>query len=107
MDSIDIMPTGFDRLMYNLLSIFLFCHWCTCLKYFLATFDENYDSWIYDMEYIDTSIGYKYLRCYYWVVMTATTVGYGDVPLKTTNDRLLAIVTMFAGVIFFSFMVGM
>lgn len=34
------------------------------------------------------------------------TVGYGDVPISNSIERLIAIVAMFAGVIFFSLIIG-
>lgn len=100
------LPPGFERLIFNLISIFLFCHQTTCLKYFLVNMYEDRDSWIYHRNFIDLGPGGKYLTSYYWVVMTVITVGYGDVSVNTTNEKLLAVITMFAGVLFFSFMVG-
>lgn len=48
----------------------------------------------------------RYLFCLYWVVQTVVTVGYGDVSLQTSTERLFGIALMISGVIFFSFTVN-
>lgn len=54
----------------------------------------------------DSAIYQKYVASFYWITQTIVTVGYGDVPAVTMAEKCLAIVAMFAGVIFFSLTVG-
>lgn len=47
-----------------------------------------------------------YITSIYFIVMTITTVGYGDISVFTTLERLLVIFMMVIGVIAFSFATG-
>lgn len=42
----------------------------------------------------------------YWSVMTMTTVGYGDVHVSTTAERLYAMVCMMLGAFLFAYLLG-
>ena len=42
----------------------------------------------------------------WWAITTATTVGYGDVPVTTTLGRLLGIALMFLGIAFVAVITG-
>ena len=42
----------------------------------------------------------------YWALMTLTTVGFGDISVKTTSERVFAILWMIVGVAFYSYAIG-
>ena len=42
----------------------------------------------------------------YWIAQTVITVGYGDIPITNKTEQFIAILAMFAGVIFFSVTIG-
>ena len=42
----------------------------------------------------------------YWALQTLTTVGFGDITIKTVNERLFAILWMIIGVAFYSYAIG-
>lgn len=46
------------------------------------------------------------MASFYWITQTVITVGYGDIPAVTVAEKFLALIAMFAGVIFFSLTVG-
>jgi hypothetical protein len=48
----------------------------------------------------------QYLVACNWALQTLTTVGYGDISIGTTTERLMSILWMFFGVGFYSFTIG-
>ena len=42
----------------------------------------------------------------YWSFQTITTVGFGDISIMTSNEYMIAVFWMFAGVSFYSYTVG-
>lgn len=48
----------------------------------------------------------NYIEALYWSVTTITTVGYGDIVPKTSQERLYAMTTMIIGLGFYGFLIG-
>jgi len=48
-----------------------------------------------------------YFDCFWWGVVTITTVGYGDVVPVTTAGRVIAIVLMYSGTVLFIAFIGL
>ncbi len=48
----------------------------------------------------------QYLTSFYFTITTITTVGYGDVDIRTPLEKIFCIVIMLVGVISFSFASG-
>lgn len=90
----------------NVLFIGIFCHVFACLWHFSVQFSDEEKTWMYRLKMEDADISDRYIASLYWIVQTVVTVGYGDVGAGSQFERLMAIVAMFAGVIFFSLMVG-
>lgn len=43
---------------------------------------------------------------FYWALQTLTTVGFGDITIKTVTERIYAIIWMIIGVAFYSYAIG-
>ena len=50
---------------------------------------------------------YRYIRAYYWAIITSVTTGFGDIVPKGTYETLLTIVTMYTGVLTTASVIGM
>lgn len=48
----------------------------------------------------------QYLVSFYWAVQTVTTVGFGDLPARTSIEMGLSLVWMVFGVGFYSYVMG-
>ncbi len=48
----------------------------------------------------------QYTESLYWTVSTVTTIGYGDVSAKSTEERVYAIFAMILGLAFYGYLVG-
>jgi hypothetical protein len=55
------------------------------------------------MEASDAEI---YVASFYWALTTLSTVGYGDISAETFLERIFAMIIMFTGVLYISFVVS-
>jgi CRP-like cAMP-binding protein len=48
----------------------------------------------------------RYLTSVYWSMMTISTVGYGDIPVTTNGEKIVATITMLFGALIFAAITG-
>jgi len=96
---------GFERLVAFILSVILMFHILGCLWIILPLVNADVEeTW---MSEYSTQEDYElYITSIYFIVMTITTVGYGDIPVTNTLERVFCIFLMVIGVIAFSFATG-
>jgi voltage-gated potassium channel Kch len=96
---------GFERLAIFVSFFALFIHVAACMFVLLANFEEDYaTTWVEIWE--PESDGHCYVMSIYFVVVTVSTVGYGDIIPGTTWERVFCILLMFVGVSAFTFVSG-
>ena len=101
------ISAGFERLIFFIILCVVVCHIASCFWVILARLEENtYNTWIYRNGYTDESNARIYLAAMYFVLTTVTTVGFGDISGKNTNERIMCIILMCIGVFAFSFSIG-
>jgi len=96
---------GLERLL-NIALQFLFTnHIFACLWILLGKMSEVSfrDVWYHDRGHSDFD---TYIHAFYFTVQTMTTVGYGDMSIATTYERLFCIVLMVCGVVIFTLISG-
>lgn len=72
--------------------------------YFLLSSSEGVrENWL---SAVNDDPGEQYLVAFYWVTQTVVTTGYGDIPCKTTYEKMFAIMLMFIGVLIYSYCLG-
>lgn len=77
-----------------------FCHLLACFMVISGNgFLENYS-------YNGESVPSRYCSALYWAVMTATTVGYGDIVPASDLERIFAMFAMLLGATFYGHVVG-
>ena len=89
-----------------LMFFFLAAHVIACVWIIVGNFDATAGdsaSWMADHDWTDSDL---YLTSFYYTITTITTVGYGDISAHTKNEKIVAILIMFTGVIAFSFASG-
>jgi hypothetical protein len=67
---------------------------------------EGDENWISAYGLDPENVKDCYIAAMYWSIMTITTIGYGDVPAKTTPERALVCVCMLVGAGTFAYIVG-
>ncbi|KAL7753044.1 hypothetical protein RI367_001495 [Sorochytrium milnesiophthora] len=88
--------------------ITLITHWCTCIWYAMACPDACLAaSWVGQQDQLgNTDRLSMYDYSLYWVVMSMTTTGYGDVHATNDVERVWSIVCMIVGVFLYGYVSG-
>ncbi|CAI2381160.1 unnamed protein product [Moneuplotes crassus] len=96
-----------ERILTFILFLTITCHVLSCMWYFSASWDDfSPDTWVAKTNYQDESDLRKYIYCFYFTTTIITTVGYGDMPITTSLEKIIAIGMIIVGVITFSFSLG-
>ena len=85
-------------LLIKLISqVFLICHFGACLWHLSALQNTNGHDWISQLKIGQLRWEERYLKAIYYVVVTMTTTGYGDITPQNHTETLLSIIFMFTG----------
>ena len=80
---------GSERLAFFFLIFFLLCHIVSCFWVIIFAFQEDVTTtWIYKNGFQDLDNFDLYIRAYYFIVTTITTVGFGDITTYNTYEQL-------------------
>ena len=95
------------RLGAEAVAVVYLVHIAAWIYYFVAIVNNlEPDTWVVQKGIQDEDNGVKYLYSVYWALQTLTTVGYGDIPADTNEEKTVAIFWMVFGVGFYSFTIG-
>ena len=87
------------------ISLFIFClNFSACLFIFLA--NNSYPNWILKLNIQDKSYLNIYLTSIYFVIVTITTVGYGDISGDSIPEIIFQILLLIVGTIAYSFIIS-
>jgi hypothetical protein len=115
------LKPSLERIFTTFVISFIIFHITSCLWHVISgtatlppVYDaDNPDNWKFRLGYSDSSILELYLVSFYWTIQTVVTVGYGDLPAKTSSERcgcfkrrVIAVSWMFIGVFVYSFLIG-
>lgn len=92
----------FNTMFPTFFLVFMITHIFSCIWHYISYFSEDFDTWIDRNQFRDIDNYGRYIASVYFVFQTITTVGYGDIGVKTNTEFSLAIFLMFTGVIFYS-----
>jgi hyperpolarization activated cyclic nucleotide-gated potassium channel 2 len=97
------------RLLRLMTQLLVAAHWFACFLITLQgdTFEAYFNTLQGDIiqgrQPTDSQV---YLAALYWSMMTMTTVGYGDITVKTDHERIFAVAAMICGGAFYGFVIG-
>jgi CRP-like cAMP-binding protein len=98
---------GYVRIGKLLLAVVVVLHMVACI-WFLVPFAEGFpaDSWVVTEGVANAEPGTQYIRSLYWVVVTATTVGYGDITPHRNVEYVLSMLVILIGASMWAFIIG-
>ena len=96
---------GFERLFFFIMMFIMMSHIVSCLWVLAATiYDSSEGTWI---ERFGNMSGVElYLTSLYYTIETISTVGYGDLDVRSPIEKIFCIFTMIIGVVAFTFASG-
>lgn len=97
---------GFRHLGFFILTLVFLSHWFSCLFYYLGDVNRDNDNYwaVASAGDLHTSAMVKnYIAACTWSIMTLTTVGYGDISARNEGQRVLSILAMLTGALFFAY----
>ena len=83
---------------------FVFLNFCSCFYIFLGR--NTLDSWIFLDNKQTSSFWEIYLAAIYYLVMTVTSVGYGDLIGNTQNEIIFQITMLIAGTCVYTWLIS-
>ena len=93
-----------SRLIKVFISVIICIHISACFWRFLPKLkDYSPDTWLFSGGYLNEN---QYIISVYWCIVTFSTVGYGDISAKNSKEIIFAILWMFFGICFYSFIIG-
>ena len=86
--------------------IFLIAHWNACIWHFVTYYYINEETWLNTIIFSEYSEREVYVYSLYWSMYTMISVGYGNIQIKSTGERIIAIFSMIIASAMFGFLVG-
>ncbi len=101
------MNVGVQRMLSIAAVVVFTVHLMACLFFLVSKFEEEDETnWVVYAGINDEKSSYQYLVSIYWALQTLTTVGYGDIALRSVYEKIAALIWMIIGVGFYSFTIG-
>jgi hypothetical protein len=103
--------TSLDMAKY-LTIVLLTSHWMACFFSLTQSIEDVEGSWMHSAypnvnnPREDVHHGTLYIMALYWSVMTATTIGYGDIVPSTDMERVVCTLCMLIGGFMFGYIIG-
>ena len=79
-------------------------NFCACLFVFVGRI--TYPSWIINYHFDNFNFGYIYIAAIYYIIMTITTVGYGDLVGNTLAELIFQTIILIAGTCIYSWLIS-
>ncbi|KAF0699864.1 Aste57867_9574 [Aphanomyces stellatus] len=101
------VPIALSQLGKYALFMVVLAHWMACLWATVPQYEADGVAWRNQYDNFDVNdLTSQYIAALYWSIMTIGTIGYGDVPIPTTTEKVVAILCMTIGCGAYSFIVG-
>jgi CRP-like cAMP-binding protein len=98
---------GYLRIAKLICVVVLVLHWVAC-AWFLVPFLEGFPptSWAATEGLQNSDTASRYIRSLYWVIVTTTTVGFGDITPNRNIEYVFTMFVMILGASTYAFLIG-
>ena len=86
--------------------VFLIAHWNACIWHFITHYYITEETWLNTVIFSDYTEQEIYVYSLYWSMYTMISVGYGNIQIKSTGERIIAIFSMIIASVMFGFLFG-
>ncbi|KAH9068889.1 hypothetical protein Ae201684P_004587 [Aphanomyces euteiches] len=101
------LPIAFTQLGKYVLIMIVLAHWMACLWATVPQLEPvGRSTWRTAYSANLDQMASQYIASLYWSVMTIGTIGYGDMPVESVAEKIVAIICMTIGCGAYSFIVG-
>jgi hypothetical protein len=89
------------RLIKLVIYLFIICHLLACMWNYIVEIqpEDEEESWNAG---VSMKAGENYMTSLYYILVTVTTIGYGDVTAKTNSEIAFVVFLEFIGILFFA-----
>jgi len=96
--------SDFVRVFFNICLIMLALNYTACIYIFIAR--NSYPNWILTSGLDINEFKNIYICAIYVLIMTLTTVGYGDITCSSLKERIFQLVLLIIGIIAYSWLIS-
>ena len=96
----------FSLVIRVVIIVFYTAHWNACVWYLVTRYFIEGETWLNYSVSAGLNEEEAYLYSMYWSMYTMISVGYGNIKLQSTSERLLAIFSMVIGTGLFGYLAG-
>lgn len=80
------LSVALERLVFFAFLFVILVHITACFWIILATFEDSDDNFIWHNGAMNLSAGELYVMSFYYTTVIVTTIGYGDITVKTPME---------------------
>ena len=81
------LSVSVERLTFFCFIFVVLVHITTCFWVLIASFEDSTDNLIIRNNLMDLSSGGLYVACFYFTTVIVTTIGYGDITVRTPGEQ--------------------
>ncbi len=100
------VSVALERLVFFCFIFMMLVHIVTCFWVIISTFEEDDMNLIMRNGMQDYDAVQLYVACFYYTTVIVTTIGYGDITVRTPLEQVFGIFLLIIGVVGFSFAIG-
>ena len=91
---------------WTIIIVFYIAHWNACVWYFVTKYCIEEETWLNYSISADYTEQEAYVYSLYWSMYTMSSVGYGNIKLHSSSERVLAIFSMVIASGLFGYLAG-
>jgi voltage-gated potassium channel Kch len=100
------LSVALERLVFFCFIFVVLVHIVACFWVILASFEDDPNNFIFRNNLTNSDDTEQYVAAFYFTTVIVTTIGYGDITVRTPIEQVFCIFLLITGVVGFSFAIG-